>query len=220
MTMEYFPTGNSHTRVGYSSDWRVLDIGSGHHPHPRANVLVDRFLNDDRERSGQTIVLPPDKAFVIADACALPFKDRAFDFVICSHVAEHIENVESFCSELNRIASRGYLETPSKLAEKLRPQPFHKWFFSLRNNMLVFEKKSSQQNPRWYQILFFSFYFYNVPAQLAGKNVLAFSYGCRKPWHYLLVAVRRTLVRLWLVLRRFTYTRMLWEGSFEWTVHQ
>ena len=56
-----------------------MDVGSGHNPHPRADVLVDRFLLDNTERSGQKVVLHPNKHFVIADACAMPFKDKIIE---------------------------------------------------------------------------------------------------------------------------------------------
>jgi SAM-dependent methyltransferase len=47
----------------------------------------------------------------------LPFDDRFFDFVVCSHTLEDIRDPVFLCSELNRVGRRGYLETPSMLAE-------------------------------------------------------------------------------------------------------
>jgi len=209
-----FPTGNSHTKVKFDSQWRVLDVGSGHRPHPRANILVDRFLSEDSDRSGQSISIPAGKTLIIADGCALPFRDKAFDFVICSHVAEHVNDPKNLCSGLSRVAYRGYLETPSELAERLRPQPFHRWFVSFHNNVLVFKKKP-QRAPSWFQTLFFSLYFYGVPAQLSGKKVFTFSYGCTGLLHYLFVNIRRVLVYTWLLLKTITYTRVLWEGQLK-----
>src|SRR5689334_11059002 len=104
MTTKSFITGNSKTSIAFDDGWRVVDLGSGHNPHPRADILVDRFLLDNTERSGAPVILPSSKIFIVGDGCAMPFKDKAFDFLICSHVIEHIEDVELFCSELNRVS--------------------------------------------------------------------------------------------------------------------
>lgn len=44
----------------------------------------------------------------------MPFADKEFDFVYCSHVLEHTHNPEKACKELMRIAKRGYIETPTR----------------------------------------------------------------------------------------------------------
>jgi hypothetical protein len=195
--------------------WLVLDLGSGHKPHPRADVLVDRFLLDNAERSGQAVSLPAERPFIVADACAMPFKEGAFDFVICSHVAEHVEDVDAFCAELNRVTHRGYLETPSRLAETLRHAPNHRWFVSNHNGLLEFNAASGGYPLGWLGKLFFSFYFYgNIQAR--GRNVFKFAYGVNKPWHFCLRLIRLGLVWLWLLFRPLTYTRFRWEDRFSW----
>lgn len=220
MPIEWFATGNSGTRVAYDTSWRVLDVGSGHNPHPRADVLMDRFLLDNDERSGQPAACDNGRALIVGDACAMPFRDGAFDFAICSHVAEHVDDPEGFGGELNRVSRGGYVETPSKLAEMIRPQPFHKWFVSAHNGTLVFRKKPALGLVRWYQRLFFSLYFYKTGHQLEGKRVLAFSHGCRKPCHYFFASLRRFLQGLWVVFRTVTYTRLLYHDGFDWAVEQ
>ena len=219
MTTKWFDTGNSHTPIAYDSEWLVLDIGSGHNPHPRANILADKFLLDNNEvvgRSGRKAVVPQDRFFVVADACALPFKDKAFQFIIASHIAEHVEDIDSFCYELNRVGSRGYLETPSKLAEVLRHPPYHIWYVSNRKGTLVFEPAPRDDYPLgWMGKLFFSIYFYQSP-QLKGKDVFEFAHGASPPIHHLLRALRIFLVRSWLFFKPLTYTRLQWEGSFSW----
>jgi len=218
MPVEWFATANSHTLVAYDTGWLVVDIGSGHQPHPRADVLVDRFLLQTPERVGQVAVLPAGKSFVVADACALPFRDNAFDFVVCSHVAEHLDAPGPFCAELSRVGKKGYLETPSRFTEQLRPQLVHRWFVSARNGALVFERNPyCQRGPvKWYQQLFYSLYFYRTPRQLDGKRVLGFAYGCRKPWHFGFMLIRRVLVRFWLRFPSLTYTRLWWKGTVPW----
>lgn len=215
--MERFRTGNSRTQLAYDTNWYVLDIGSGHNPHPRASVLVDKFLLDDYERAGAAIKLPTNTPFVIADACTLPFKDGAFDFIICSHVAEHVENVGAFCSELNRVARGGYLETPGKFAEVLRHHPHHRWYVSLRRGVLTFEPAPNGHPLGWFGKLFYSLYLYRSP-QAKERDVFTFAYGCPKPWHYIFVLVRESIFRLWRIFKPITYTRLVWENSFSWQV--
>jgi ubiquinone/menaquinone biosynthesis C-methylase UbiE len=43
----------------------------------------------------------------------MPFADNSFDFVCCSHVLEHVSDPERACSELMRVARRGYIEVPA-----------------------------------------------------------------------------------------------------------
>jgi hypothetical protein len=220
VSVEWFPTANSHTKVAYDTGWLVLDIGSGHNPHPRADVLVDSFLSDDAERSGRAAVLPAGKHFVVADACAMPFRDKTFDFSICSHVAEHVEDVDGFCSELNRVARGGYLETPSKLAEVLRHAPNHRWYVSINRRGALFFSPTPDGYPLgWFGKLFWSVYFYRT-INVQGRDVFQFAFGCRKPWHYGIILVRRLLVKFWLSFKSLTYTRLLWKDSFSWQVEQ
>lgn len=211
-----YPTGNSHTPLFFANDWLVLDIGSGHNPHPRADVLADRYIWDDTERSGQIIAKPIDKLLVQADGAALPFACKSFDFVICSHVLEHVppESLAAFCQELQRVAKSGYIETPSKWAELLRHAPNHRWFVSLSQSVLTFEPTPSGYPLGWPGKLFFSLYFYNN-IQVQGRDVFAFALGVHKPWHYFFILLRLALVKMWLLAKPLTYTRLHWHDHFE-----
>jgi len=212
---QLYPTGNSHTTLEFPNHWKVLDVGSGHNPHKRANVLVDRFILNNFERSGQKIDMPEDKLLIQADGAALPFPSKIFDFVICSHVVEHIpiDELEAFCEELSRVAKAGYIETPSKWAEKLRHAPNHRWFVSSKNNVLIFEPISDDYPLGWFGKLFFSIYFYhNIQAE--GRDVFDFALGVNKPWHYLFMIIRLSLIKLWLCAKPLTYTRFRWDGNF------
>jgi len=212
-----YPTGNSKTKIAFNTRWLVVDVGSGHNPHPRANVLVDRFIYDNTERSGQKLVLPNNKYFVAADACAIPFKDKSFDFAICSHVAEHIDNVETLFLELNRVAKKGYLETPSKIAEIIRHAPNHRWFISKQRNKIICSPATEKYPLRQFGKLFFSLYFYkNI--QSRGRDVFSFAQGCSKPLHYFFAFTRWCLYHFWLLLKPLTYTRILWKDGFSWQI--
>ncbi len=124
-----------------SSDY-VLEIGGGHNPHPRSNVVVDKFPELNYHRSGDIKVLKH-QTFIEADGQSLPFKDKEFDYVICCQVLEHVEDPGKFLSEQFRVAKRGYIETPSLVGEHLFPKDSHKWTLHEHKDVLYLVNKST-----------------------------------------------------------------------------
>jgi ubiquinone/menaquinone biosynthesis C-methylase UbiE len=124
---------------------KVIDLGSGNNPNPRANVCVDFSVSDNTHREGAKLILPSTGKFIEWDLnkYPLPFKDKEFDFVICSHIVEHLQNPKRFCEEIQRIGKRGYIETPNKLYEQIYGWPFHRWYVYIVGEDLIFENKSS-----------------------------------------------------------------------------
>ena len=55
-----------------------------------------------------------------ADLTALPFRDKQFDYVVLSHVIEHIpaEDLDRAVRELIRVAHAGYIEAPSSCSRR------------------------------------------------------------------------------------------------------
>ncbi len=93
---------------------KVLDIGSGNVPFHLATHLADLTLdNDQYGRAGVPFKQVNGKPVYQYNIERLPFADKEFDFVYCSHVLEHVDNPAKACEELMRIAKRGYIETPS-----------------------------------------------------------------------------------------------------------
>lgn len=117
----------------------VLEIGSGQRPMIRSDVLCDKYLSDDTERTGSILI---DRPFVVADAEALPFADKSFDYIYASHVIEHIRNPALFATELMRVGKKGCIRCPSRLAEKFIGWSLHRWFVSVENNRLILEEKT------------------------------------------------------------------------------
>tara|TARA_Y100000590_G_scaffold415393_1_gene513131 strand:- start:1233 stop:1877 length:645 start_codon:yes stop_codon:yes gene_type:complete len=78
----------------------------------------------------------------------LPFKDKEFDYVILSHVLEHVPNLLEFVSEVERISKSGYIELPTKLNDNLvfgcdEDDVGHKWWFEyddIKNKLIYSEK--------------------------------------------------------------------------------
>ena len=112
---------------------RVLEVGPGGTPHPRADILLERRFADDEAAAqrGHTPPLDTVRQVVLYDGGRFPFDDRAFDYVICSHVLEHVEDVPAFAAELGRVAPRGYLEFPTVFYEYL-------YNFRVHRNLLHF----------------------------------------------------------------------------------
>ena len=123
----------------------VLEVGSGGNPYPRANVLLDAY-EETRER--HWVPLKLGRPFVFGFAERLPFRDKAFDFVIASHVLEHSSDPARFLGELQRVASAGYIEVPDAFMERVNPYRDHRLEITQRDRGLVIRKKA-----RWRQDL-------------------------------------------------------------------
>ena len=121
-----------------NSNWNILDIGCGHRAHNKATVIADiqDFSNFYKDRK-----------FVQIKEKKLPFQNNEFDFVIASHVIEHVNDFGFFLKEIERISSKGYIELPTRLADNLvfENKTDHVWWFffdDIKNELIVSEKKN------------------------------------------------------------------------------
>ena len=96
--------------LSLNPSWNILDIGCGHGANKYANVICD--IQDLSKHY-------PDKTFIKLTEKKLPFRDKEFDFVIASHVMEHVEDIKFFIGELERVSRQGYIELPTKLEDNL-----------------------------------------------------------------------------------------------------
>jgi SAM-dependent methyltransferase len=94
--------------------YEVLDIGSGHNPYKKADVLCERYI-EDVERTGHVKI--DARPFVICTLEFLPFKNKSFDLITCSHVLEHVDNPHRALEEIQRVGKSAYVVTPSWIAE-------------------------------------------------------------------------------------------------------
>ena len=122
--------------IDKNPNWKILDIGCGYTAHKRATVIADMKDFSDFYK---------EKKFIKIKEKNLPFKDKEFDFVISSHVIEHVEDFEFFIKELERISSKGYIELPSRLGDNLVFENVndHIWWFNyddIRNHLVVSKK--------------------------------------------------------------------------------
>ena len=125
-----------------NNDWKILDIGCGYRANKYASVIADiKDLSDFYKG----------KKFIKINDKRLPFKDKEFDFVISSHVIEHVENFEFFLKELERISTKGYIELPTRLGDNLvfENKKDHIWWFTYddTNNLIVASKRNQLLEP-------------------------------------------------------------------------
>ena len=119
--------------IEQNPNWKILDIGCGYTAHEKANVICD--IQDLSH-------FYKNKKFIKLEDKKLPFKDKEFDFVIASHVIEHVEDVAFFIKELERISIKGYIELPSTLEDNLvfENKNDHLWhleFDDIKNELLI-----------------------------------------------------------------------------------
>ena len=123
-------------------NWNILDIGCGYRAHKKASVIAD-IQDFSKFYEKRKFIQIKDKH--------LPFQDKEFDFVIASHVIEHVEDFEFFIKELERITSKGYIELPSRLGDNLvfENKNDHIWWFCFDDvaNQLIASKKNQLIDP-------------------------------------------------------------------------
>tara|TARA_B100000795_G_C22587699_1_gene356268 strand:+ start:90 stop:701 length:612 start_codon:yes stop_codon:yes gene_type:complete len=117
-------------------DLYILDIGCGYNANKFASVICDV-----QDLSNHYI----DKKFIRLVGKKLPFKDKEFDFVVASHVMEHVEDVEFFIKELERVSKKGYIELPTMLEDNLvfenkKDHLWHMDFDDVKNELLISKK--------------------------------------------------------------------------------
>lgn len=140
MEMDRFSYQNKIINFDIKNGEKVLDIGSGGYPFPFATHLSDFYENETTHRSVKLKI--DNRPFTFCNIESIPFKDKEFDFVYCSHVLEHVDNPAKACEELMRIGKRGYIETPTKTSDIMfnftRLQNHHKWHAHISGNTIIF----------------------------------------------------------------------------------
>jgi len=138
---------------------RVLDVGGGAAPFPRANHVIDALPFDaagagsdgsiDRPSSASTLRPNQWTQWDLCERRPWPFPDKSFDFAVCSHVLEDLRDPIWVCSELSRVAKAGYIEVPSRVLEQSRGVEHprfagylhHRWLISNTSGTLEFRHK-------------------------------------------------------------------------------
>lgn len=128
----------------------VLEIGPGATPHPRSDVFLEKKYDTEEEliaQSGHVGILQTEKKIVYYVGDTFPFEDKKFDYVICSHVLEHVMNPEIFIKEIMRVGKKGYIEFPTIYYEYLYNFPEHLNFLVYNENTIKwYSKEKSSLN--------------------------------------------------------------------------
>ncbi|MFZ3071953.1 MAG: class I SAM-dependent methyltransferase [Thermodesulfobacteriota bacterium] len=131
-------------------DDRVLEIGPGGSPHPKADILLEYDFKDQKVSEAQRGYAPElktDKKVVFYDGTVFPFKDKEFDYVICSHVLEHVEDMDAFIAEINRVGRAGYFEYPTIYYDFVYNISEHLNFLRRHDNCIVWMPKKDTGLP-------------------------------------------------------------------------
>jgi len=94
----------------------VLNLGSG------TNRIHPEIINVD--------LFPFKGVDIVADICALPFKDSSIDGVICEDVLEHISHTNRLLKEMSRVIKPGgtvILKIPFLYPYHSSPEDFFRW---------------------------------------------------------------------------------------------
>ncbi len=123
----------------------VLEIGPGGAPHPRSDLLLEKTFEDESIAEAQRGLIPKlktNKKIIYYDGGIFPFQDNEFNYVICSHVLEHISDIESFLEEMFRVAGKGYIEYPLIYYDFIYNIPEHITFLKYKQGTLSYLPKS------------------------------------------------------------------------------
>lgn len=134
----------AHKIKSIKTEHRVLEIGPGVAPHPRADIYLDKSFSEEEafKQRGWMPQISLDKEVVYYDGKNFPFKDKEFDYVICSHVLEHVEDVDYFLNEMSRIAKAGYLEYPTVHYDFIYNIPEHLTYLYYDGRVVLWMKKN------------------------------------------------------------------------------
>jgi hypothetical protein len=147
----------------------VLDVGGWACPFNRAQWVLDAEPYETRGYYA-TIGAPAYQGpkeewftrdtWVQRDICERtpwPFADKFFDVAVCSHTLEDIRDPLWVCSELIRVARRGYIEVPSRVSESSlgaeRPNQaglsHHRWLIDIEGDRIRFLPKYHMIHSSW-----------------------------------------------------------------------
>jgi len=94
---------------GEETEKNILDIGGGTNSFSLSTHIIDVFENKEKNIFKVDI-----------DFEAFPFYNKQFLFSFCRHTLEDIQNPSNAFNEIIRVSQKGYIETPSPLAELTR----------------------------------------------------------------------------------------------------
>lgn len=122
----------------------VIDIGGGHRPFWRADLVVEKYPFGRNLHRNQPMQFPR-VPVIKADALVLPIADGGCDLAFASHIIEHLPDPGRFIAEIKRCSQRVYLEFPSRHRELMFGWSFHEWLVEWNGTVLRFYRNDLPQ---------------------------------------------------------------------------
>lgn len=119
---------------------KILDIGCFDSPIPlkyKEAIGVD-YAPSTIETLSKTY---PDARYICADALALPFPKASFNYIVAGEIIEHINNIQAFSQEMERVLKSGgilALSTPHNEGISCNVSDQHVWSFELGDMESIF----------------------------------------------------------------------------------
>ncbi|UCD57361.1 MAG: methyltransferase domain-containing protein [Candidatus Hydrogenedentota bacterium] len=164
----------------------VLEVANRRGVFERANLTADISTNitsyyDDAETYGTT-------RLVKSMATTLPVSDKTIDVALICGVLELLDDPARMCSEIQRVARRGFIEVPRIHWEYIYGKPLNRWLCEMENGVLIFRRKPFAKTP---------FKSVIVPLLLKSPELKH---------------------RFEVSLRNLTFIQFPWEGGFDYRV--
>lgn len=131
-------------RIEVSDTDFVIDIGGGHRPFWRADLVIEKYPFDHSLHRNQPMQFPR-VPVIKADALAMPIPNGGCDLMFASHIIEHLPDPERFIAEIKRCSQRVYLEFPSRNRELMFAWSFHEWLIEPNRRALRFYQNDLPQ---------------------------------------------------------------------------
>jgi SAM-dependent methyltransferase len=186
----------------------VVDLGCGCRPNPAATAVVEPYLTPVSRADG---VLDPDTLAARGIRVVrqpmdtdLPFRDKEFDFAICSHAIEHVEHPGKACQEMIRIAKAGLITAPFLFGDLLFGREYHRWLLVDRGGVLYFFRKRPEEDR--------PFGPWPNPFDAALRT------SAWRPRRSPFGRISRRLSELYYSHHRAIEVRFAWADSFHWVV--
>jgi len=112
----------------------VLHISFEDEPFERSNVLCGQF---NKRQIGNKPFKQLDR-----DVTILPFKNKQFDVVYCSHLLQFIDHPVEIFEEIRRISKAAYIKEYSEFAEILFGWPTHQWVITIEGEEVIISRKN------------------------------------------------------------------------------
>ena len=131
-------------RIDASKTDFVIDIGGGHRPFWRADLVIEKHPFEHSLHRAKPMQFP-DVPVIKADAMAIPVPNAGCDLIFASHILEHLPDPRRFIDEIKRCSKRVYLEFPSRYREIMFAWSFHQWLIEYDDRVLRFYRNDLPQ---------------------------------------------------------------------------